>query len=177
MSANAFHHAAENTSLRGALVFDDSTETTVQVGIPGAPALRDYSLIGLPLAKAKDTVTIDNVSEGVYTLTVRGKRYTYESNGIGGSNTVANPLKAALDADADALGIVTATVTYGFSVTAKVPGVGLGLSCVGPNADDVSIVRGLADGPSVGVIDKQRTRLTARSASAISARFEILIVG
>jgi hypothetical protein len=156
-----------------------SAQQEVDVSLPtGGPWVPgQYTVAGLPIVAAIDTVQILNATLNEdYTVIIRGRAFTINSGGAPTVTTIRDALKAAIDAAAASLGVTTANVgADALSVQANIPGVGLFLSATADTPSDVT-VSALDSVPSqLGVTDRSSGRFTLRNPAAITAKVGVMV--
>ena len=179
----SFRYALGGKLFRGQVRFAavaEVTESIVGAGVGGGLTASDYAVIGLPLAQAIDTVTIDTAAAAeTYSTTIKGRTFTYTAGGAPTVTTIRDGLKALVDAAAAGMSISTATNgADAMDITALTPGDAIDTAVTAQTPANISLVASLntAGGP-VGIIGKKSGQLVIRSATAITASFDLAIVG
>lgn len=140
-------------------------EVPLPTGGPWKPSR--YAVAGLPVTKALDTVQIVGAAAAEdYSVTIRGKTFTYTAGGAPTVTTIRDGLKALVDAGG--LDITTADVgADSFSNESNVPGELLNTSVTADTP--ANIAASYSSSPAVlGVIGKESAKVTLRNPTAVT---------
>lgn len=168
--------------LRGRIDFSASAFQQVSLAPIGRLAPGDYSIVGLPLVRARDRVTIAvarNLSD--YTVSIRGRRFTVTSDGTATVTEIRDLLNTAITAALTALKLtITNQGADAFDLESTEAGLGLDIVVTGPQAGDITLLPGINDNTGrtpVGVVAKRSGKFDVRAVANISAGFEFTVIG
>lgn len=113
MATSSFKVALQGKVVRGLVAFsNEAGPATIEIS-PNLGGLKpsDYSIVGIPLGRQRDTVTIDTAANNEdYTITIKGRPFTVDSGGAATVTTIRDALLALLTAPIQTqLGIVAAS--------------------------------------------------------------------
>lgn len=181
----SFKYALGGKLVHDTVQFENEASKSVQItgpGVGGGWKPGEYSVVGVPLARAADTVTIATAADNEnYSITVRGKTYTVDSGVAATVTTIRDALGALLDADV-AAGLLDATVadnsTDAIDITANVPGEALDTAVTADTPTNITLAESV-DMPVglPGVVGKKSALVELRATAAITKSVDLLIVG
>ncbi len=180
----SFKYALGGKLFRGRVDLANAAEATEDIaprGGGGPLGPNDYSVAGLPLAQAVDTVTIDTAADlETYTVTIRRQTFTITSDGTATVTEIRDALNVLIDA-AIAAGLTVARVDNGvdaMDITADVPGEALDTTVTAETPVNISLAGSLNTAAgNVGIVAKKSGQIVVRANAAMTASFDLLIVG
>lgn len=166
---------------RASIPFANVQEVNVQLLGNGPMGPNDYTVGGVPIVAELNTVTIAVAAVQTYSVVIRGRTYSHLAGALESAGDIRDALKTLVDADAAALGIVTANVGgTAFSVASLVPGVRLAMSVTASvTPANITLALGLATAAVLpfAIVAKEAGRFLVRATAAITANLELLISG
>lgn len=183
MATSSFKNALGGKIIRGKIVFA-AEQGPAFIDILGFGGLKpdNYSVVGLPLGRQRDIVTIANATlNDDYTITIKGRSFTFNSGGAPTVTTIRDGL----------LALLTAPIQASLGITAAASGAdAINIDALDPGGDplntavtadvptDITLTYdALGPADSILAVSKQSARLEVRSTAAITDTRELAIIG
>lgn len=166
-----------------ALVFSASASAVLSLSnrtIGGRMSPDDYHVLGLPIVRMFDTLTIDTAADDEdYWVDIFGKRYSINAGTSATVGSIRDDLKTELDIYAAAAGFSTANSgADGLRIAPLVPGKALATAVGADTPANISLATSLDTAlGNVGIVYKGHGIIEARANAAITARYDLAFVG
>lgn len=179
-----FKYALGGKLFRGRIELANATRALEVIeGVGGGLAPGDYSVVGLPLVRVFDTVLIAGATDNEnYTMIIKGRPFTVDSGVAATVTTIRDALFALLTAPIQAsLGIIAATSgADSITLLTLTAGDALNTQVTADTPANISLTEGMDDNGGatpVGIAAKLSGQIDIRASAAITASFELAVVG